>query len=125
MAQINVLPLSTYPMGTRNIGPVNIADGVSKATFAFQRCTTATPTVWPDVATKLAFTLEYSIDDGLNWTLGPALTAEGGIAFNRDGSEAQYTYVIGGLPAGTNRKIRATITISGTDLFTSVDALVV
>lgn len=75
------------PSGTQNIPTTALPVEVTSLTISIARCTTATPTVWPDIATTLSLQLEISVDGGENWTPGGGLTAVGGIALNKHGVE--------------------------------------
>ena len=121
MASVQVLPLANYANGTRNIGPIDIADNVQSIDFNIQRCTTATPTIWPNSTTILDYASEMSIDGG-PWQPAGGFTASGGIGFDKQHNEAPFTLGGGTLIAGINRQYRATLTISGGPLRSTATA---
>lgn len=112
MASVQVMPLANYANGTHAAGPIDIADDVVSVDFNIQRCTTATPTIWPNASTILTITPEVSVDGGPFVENGPS-TSSGGIGFDKHGGEAPFTLAGGALPAGINRRYRVTATISG------------
>lgn len=120
VSSVQVLPLANYPNGTRVLGPIDFADDVTSVDFSIARCTTATPTIWPNVSTTLDVVPEVSVDGGVTWTEAGAFHSYGGIASGKGGvGEAAFTIGGGSLPAGTNRQYRVTVTIGGGPLRSS------
>lgn len=114
MSSVQVLPLANYANGVHGpLGPVDIADNVTSVDFSIQRCTTATPTIWPNASTTLDVLPEVSLDGGSTWIEAGRFTSAGGIVHDKTGGETQFTRGGGGLPAGTGRKYRVTATIAG------------
>jgi hypothetical protein len=109
VADVTVLPLSNYN-GTRSFGPVAIPDAVHSLVFRVARCTSATPTIWPNEATVLACDIE--IFNNGEWRGWAGMRSEGGIASGRFGGEAAETTIGGVLPEGTGRQLRGTVTIT-------------
>lgn len=105
-----VIPLANYPTGTYNIPVSNVPSWATRLSFDMARCTTATPTIWPNESTTITINIELQIDGG-EWRPFLGFTAKGGIA-SRNGVEAQRSGTGSGLPAGNNRKIRGTVSIS-------------
>jgi hypothetical protein len=112
MSSVQVLPLANYSNGSHTAGPIDIADDVTSVDFQIQRCTTATPTIWPNASTLLTITPEVSVDGGPFVENGPS-TSSGGIGFDKNHNEAAFTLAGGALPAGVNRRYRVTATITG------------
>lgn len=123
MAEIVVLPLANYASGTYQFGPVAIADAVNSVMFKVARCTTASPTIWPDPATTLTVALEISVDGG-EWLNQGGWGAMGGISPDRNGNEAAASFGGGALFPGVNRRSRGTITISNGPLRSTMSVLV-
>lgn len=120
MSSVQVLPLANYPNQTRTLGPIDIADDVTSVDFSIARCTTATPTIWPNASTTLDVLPEVSIDGGVSWIEAGRFSTWGGIAAGKGGvGEAAFTIGGGSLPVGTNRQYRVTITIGGGPLRSS------
>lgn len=122
MTNVVVLPLNDYANGTRSFGPIDIATDVTSILFNVQRCTTATPTVWPSSSTKLTITPEVSTDGGVSWIEAGRTTNEGGIQTFK-GSELTFSRSGGGLPAevgGVTRKYRVTTDVTGGPIRTSM-----
>jgi len=114
MASIQVLPLANYSNGVRVSSAIDIADDVTSVDFSIQRCTTATPTIWPNASTVLDILPEVSLDGGTTWIEAGRSTAPGGIITSvKAGGEVPFMIGGGSLPAGTNRKYRVTTTITG------------
>lgn len=120
MASVQVLPLGNYPNGTRNLGPVDIADDVTSVDISIARCTTATPAIWPNESTVLTITPEVSVDGGVTWIeAGKSVSAGGIVVSGRTGQEVAVSRSGGSLPAGTNRRYRVTVQITGGPLRSS------
>ena len=122
MASVQVLPLNNYANGTRQLGPLDLASDVTSVLFSIQRCTTATPTVWPNVTTTLEITPEVSLDGGSTWIEAGKTTNVGGIQPSKFGTELAFALSGGGLPAevgGVTRQYRVQTVIAGGPLRTS------
>lgn len=112
MASVQVLPLANYPNGTHTSGIIDIADDVTSVDFNIQRCTTATPTIWPNASTILVIAPEVSVDGGPFIANGSS-SSSGGIGFDKHGGEAAFTLAGGSLPPGINRRYRVSAIITG------------
>lgn len=122
VSSVQVLPLGNYN-GTHVAGPVNVADNVTSVDISIQRCTTATPAIWPNVTTVLAITPEVSTDAGETWGEAGASVSPGGISFGKGGLEAPFSISGGSLPAAVNgitRQYRCTFVITGGPLRSAV-----
>ncbi len=122
MASVQVLPLNNYANGTRVLGPIDVADDVTSIDFNIQRCTSATPTVWPNAATTLDITPEVSIDGGLTWVESGKSTNVGGIQQAKGGGELAFARSGGSIPSAANgitRQYKVTTVIAGGPLRTS------
>lgn len=107
-----VIPLNDYPSGSRQFGPFNVPDSSTTAYFEFARCTTATPDIWPNTATRLQIDLEGSTDGGQTWTPAGGAGAFGGIHTLRNGTESTLSTFVVPLPVATGRKIRINVAIT-------------
>ena len=121
-----VLNRGNYPSGTRSIPERAVADDVRSIGFELARCTTAEPTLWPNVSTTVEVTVEVQYD-GVWKPLG-SWTAQGGIAEKQDsakdgGGEWDRSFCIFTLPPGTGRRIRGTANITNGPLRTEVTVL--
>ena len=122
MASVQVLPLNNYANGTRQLGPIDLASDVTSVLFSIQRCTTATPTVWPNASTTLEIVPEVSLDGGVTWIEAGRTTNVGGIQLSKFGTELAFALSGGYLPAevgGVTRQYRVQTTIAGGPLRTS------
>ena len=122
MASVSVLPLNNYANGTRQLGPIDLASDVTSVLFSIQRCTTATPTVWPNASTTLEIIPEVSLDGGVTWIEAGRTTNVGGIQLSKFGTELAFALSGGYLPAevgGVTRQYRVQTTIAGGPLRTS------
>jgi hypothetical protein len=122
MASVQVLPLNNYANGSRQLGPIDLASDVTSVLFNIQRCTTATPTIWPNVTTTLEIIPEVSLDGGSTWIEAGRTTNVGGIQLSKFGTELAFCLSGGGLPAevgGVTRQYRVQTTIAGGPLRTS------
>ena len=121
MASVQVLPLNNYANGTRELGPIDVASDVTSIDFSIQRCTTATPTVWPNVATTLEIIPQVSVDGGVTWNDAGRSTNVGGISLFR-GNEVAFSRSGGSIPpqvGGVTRQYKVTTIIAGGPLRTS------
>src|SRR4051812_5826333 len=84
------IPLKDYATGERTVERA-IAVDVRSIKLTLQRCTTATPTIWPQLTTFVNLELSGSFDGGATWIPMGAWGAFGGIFIRRDGSEAQIS----------------------------------
>jgi len=122
---VNALPLATYAAGTYNVGPVSLADNVTRIQFDVARCTTADPTIWPVVTDTVEFSFQFSTNGGGSWQQWFDGSSGGGIASNPKTGELATMQVAGELPAGTNRQAKGQVTVtSATGIRTKVDVTV-
>lgn len=117
-----VLPQGTYAIGTRVLGPANVPLGATEIALSLDGGAMTNP------ALHVAITLDLSLDGGVTWNnphpqadpFPVGMTLDGG-AKNRQGLPLG-TYFIGTtLPdaSNPNRRIRATVVISGQALTTA------
>jgi hypothetical protein len=120
MSSVQVLPLGNYANGVHGpFGPIDIADDVISVDISIARCTTATPTIWPNASTIVDVLPEISVDGGTTWSEAGRATSNGGISFGKGGVEVANMLAGGSLPQTTARKYRVTVTISGGPLRSS------
>lgn len=119
MARQTVLDLGEYASGTYNFGPVNVGNNVQRVGIEIQRCTTATPTVWPDPASSIDVKLDVSFDNGTTWQYAGGAGAVGGIHVRRDGQESAYSSLSIGVPGSAERRLRGSVTIVNGPIRTS------
>jgi hypothetical protein len=122
MSSVQVLPLGNYANGARELGPVDIADDVTSILISFARCTSASPTIWPNASTILTITPQVSVDAGASWVECGASVSPGGISFFR-GNEVAFGQSGGGIPPAVNgvtRQYKCTVNIVGGPLRSSV-----
>lgn len=116
--------VSNFPVnlasGVQALGPSALPDGMSSLTVRMARCTTVSPTIWPNVTTTIAVALFVSVDGGLSWIAAGAFTAGGGI-YIRGGVELVETNLtVSPIPAGSSRQVKGTITVADGPLVSSV-----
>jgi len=119
---IDHVPIN-QPTGTHTYGAYNVPDGVSSATLRIARCTTATPTFWPNASTTVDAKAMMSFDNGATFPYQVAtISSKGGIVTHPDtGEQVTETGVsVTGVRLGANRKIQATITVTNGPLVTQV-----
>jgi hypothetical protein len=106
--------------GSQDLGPVTLPNGLTSLKITIKRCTTATPTIWPNAATTIKASLFVSVDGGVNWIASGSLTSAGGI-YVRNGVEVPNTILeVVPIPTGTSRQIKATITVANGPLVSNV-----
>lgn len=112
MASVTVLPLAVYPANTYQIPEADIADDVTEVRAAFQRCTSADPTVWPLASTTISYDFDVSVN-GAPYQDFIAGSDPGGLVTSpKTGIELAWSDLGDNLPPGINRKIRGTVTTS-------------
>jgi hypothetical protein len=122
---VNLLPLALYPPGAYTIPATPLQDGVASVRFAVQRCTTASPTVWPNATDWVIFDFQMSRDGGATWQQYFSGGSPGGIALDKFGVEVPEMTVQWDLPPVTNRQVRGGVTVqSAIGVRTKVDVTV-
>jgi len=112
-----VLPLANYQNGIRQVPERSLPDSASELYFEFARCTSATPSIWPNETTRLQMDFEGSTD-GITWFPAGGFSSIGGIITRFNGVEVPLTTIRLPLPKLAGRLIRATIQITGGPLRT-------
>lgn len=97
--------------GSQSFGPVTVTDGLNALVVRLARCTTATPTFWPNAVTSVDAQLELSMDGGATWESAGGLGSVGGINTLRGGGESTETVLRCPLRSGNARRLRATVTV--------------
>jgi hypothetical protein len=103
------------PTGTQEFGPANVPSTVTSFGVRLARCTTATPTFWPNASTTVNASLLLSNDGGATYPRGAGgFTGAGGI-IKVQGVEAPESNMFGGVsaPLGAGWQIKAVITVTG------------
>ena len=89
MARTRELPLANYPTGVRSFVR-QVPNGLAGFRIEIARCTSATPTIWPNEASEIVLRVVPSYDGGATFDrkgLG-GYRVGGGIKVRRDGTEA-------------------------------------
>lgn len=105
------------PSGVRTFGPFDVPDGTTLIVFKLDRCTTATPTIWPNASTAITLSAylaaghapDSSSRDSPDFIGG--ITANGGILIARDGSELTSSTYGCPLAAGVSRQVTFTLNV--------------
>lgn len=110
---VRVLPVANYAGGTRSIGPISIANDVTRVGASILRCTSGDLTLWPLPTQSIALDFEASYDGGQTWEEWFNASDVGGLVVSRrTGVEIPAMEFEQSLRPGTNRRIRGTITLS-------------
>lgn len=107
-----IVPLGTYPAGTRNFGPLAIQQGAVRAVCSIDIQDMTTPDKSFDYETEISY------DDGANWVTLTGARFTGQVV--KAGVTKQTNSVGLSQPENANRRIRGFITTVGT-ITTSVD----
>jgi len=102
------------PTGTHDYGPVNMPDSLAQATVRLARCTTATPSYWPNTSTRVSAQVLMSFDGGITFPhLIVGFSATGGIIYDKDGNEIPESNArTVDMPGGLGRKVKATVSVT-------------
>ena len=116
MATIQI-PGRTVNVGVNVFGPVTIPTGVSQADFRVDR------TQFLDPGATVQGVLEVSQNGGTNWTEQGRFGDSGGVPVSDPGDPPITDfYMLGinlGNPANNNRRVRLTLTVTGSAFTTS------
>jgi len=122
MATVQLLPLGNYANGQQDFGPIDVADDVTEILFGIQRCTTATPTVWPSSSTTVEIIPQVSTDGGATYVEAGRTMNAGGIQTFK-GTELAFSQSGGSLPPpanGITRKYKVSTIVAGGPIRTSL-----
>ena len=122
MEQLKI-QLANYPNGVRVFETPDVEPGATRWALFLDRCTTATPTIWPNVSTTLKIDAEMSTDGGVTWEYASGSSpSPGGIQIGSDGvmvgENAVYEHSAYLRPA-PSRRLRISVVIAGGPLRTS------
>lgn len=115
------LPLGNYPNGARSTAWRAVPDTATFISVELARCTSADLTIWPSVSTMVDLMIELSMDGGASVYLRATEgQIPGGIMPGKGGGEATRTRIaLSPIPAGTNRMVRISASVSGGPIRTS------
>jgi hypothetical protein len=107
------IPLTTLPLGSRDFGPVTIADAEVKIVLTIDRTVTGglnslTP------ASVAAVDVSQSNDGGGTWQLNVGGTFPGGLIPTMKAGNLTVSALNVDLAPGTSRRLKATLTVTGT-----------
>ena len=111
MTTVTALPTNTYSAGTYTVPATSLSDAVSSIGIAILRCTSADTTIWPNSTDTISFDLQVSLDGGVTYQEWASGSDHGGILTGKHG-EVPTMNIQGTLPAGTNRFMKGSITLS-------------
>lgn len=109
MATFNI-PLTTLPVGSRDFGPVTVADNDTEVTLSVDRTVSGGLNATPSAS--LVVQVSQSGDSGATWKVIAAATFPGGTV-NFRGSVLTASQLITTWDPGTGRQGKATIAVSG------------
>lgn len=133
MAKVRRLPLATYQNGTREFGPWAFPNGLEGFDIRVGRCTTATPTIWPNENTRVSFVVEFSFDGGQTYPHRESWTPQGGGIKSKNGVElaeesVSWRFEVAGEDgqpvAYEPTHAKATVTVTGGPIRTYCDVTV-
>lgn len=109
------IPLGNYGNGSRSFGPWAFPNGLDGFEIRIGRCTTATPTIWPNSSTRITFDVDFSFDGGLTYPLRQTWTPQGGgiVQGKNGGPELDSEAVSWKFKPDEPTHAKATVTISG------------
>jgi hypothetical protein len=98
------------PSGSFSIPAENVPDTLTSVRFSLKRCTTATPTFWPNIATVLNAEAWLSIDGAAFRMCGFVLGAPGGIEVENSIEQPLWWWGFSLFP-GVNRQARFEVSV--------------
>lgn len=98
------------PTGLQQLPERNVPNALERVTMRLKRCTTATPTFWPNASTVLHAEAWLSIDNAPFVRISALRGAAGGILLD-DGVEQPEWYWFFTIWPGANRRIRFDIEV--------------
>jgi len=118
MTTVVVAPLADYAAGTFTVNEFSVADSVSRFVVTIQRCTGATPTIWP--SSSVGFTASFDFFDGSQWIPNVFFLSDSGGIRTSHAADVPASYAIWPFPAGAGRKLRGAVIVTGGTLRSSV-----
>jgi hypothetical protein len=108
------IPLTSLAVGTRSFGPANVGANDSGVQLNIDRSVANGLTATS--ATSIGVDIEISLDGGVNWMLQGHCTFVGGVRTDLDTGQTvlnEYIFIALMDSGNPNRRIRATLTVSG------------
>lgn len=118
MSQVFNIPQASYPNGTTTIPKTALPANSTQISLVLNRCTTATPTIWPNSTTTIAVDLQISYDGGASFVAAGGFTSAGGIVHNLHGVDLMQSVGRWSLQAGATH-VQGTLVIAGGPMLTS------
>jgi hypothetical protein len=112
MASTFTIPLTTLPVGQRDLGPANVPDADTFARITIDRTVTGGLNSLT-TATTIDITIWQSDDGGTTWFGGGGTTCIGGV---KNGRFANADNVNVSFEPGTSRKVKATVVVAGSSV---------
>lgn len=115
----------SIPTGTFNIPETAVPANTHSLQFDLGLCTTADPTIWPNVSTTVDIALEVSYDNKATWVGGGGASGiQGGIHLMKDGvtEQTQGGFIAGFTNSPTHARGTVVVTNGPLVTFGSVQA---
>lgn len=112
MATTFTIPLTTLPVGSRDLGPSHPADTETSILLTVDRTVTGGLNSLTS-ASELDFLVMQSNDGGTTWELRVGGTMPGGVFTLPKGGTATSSTLRVDLAPGTSRQLKGTVTVSG------------
>lgn len=124
MAKSRALSLANYPSGSRQFGPWAFPNGLDGFDIRIGRCTTATPTIWPNASTRVSLVMEFSFDGGETYPHVETWTPQGGGIVSKNGVELAEESAGWRYSPNQPTHAKATVTVTNGPIRTYVDVTV-
>jgi len=112
------IPSTTLPVGARDFGPANLNDNDTHISLTIDRTVSGGLDATP--AARIEIEAWQSNDGGVTWVLIVGGNLPGGPQFSVDKQGVQHPYTTGvvgnDLMPGTGRRIKATLTVTGSSV---------
>lgn len=123
MATTLTIPLTTLPVGTRNLGPSHPADAESQILLTIDRTVTGGLNSLTS-ASRLSAGVDQSNDGGVTWQSVAGFNDAGGTILGKTGQPVTQNTMQTWLIPGASRQLRATVTVTGPSAIAVAGSLV-
>lgn len=116
--QVFSFPQTSIPTGTFPVSKSSLPASITSLTLSLARCTTNTPTIWPNATTTVTGDLQVSLDGGVTFQDLGGFSSPGGIFTQKDGTQLTNTVCTWTLPPNATH-LQGTLVVANGPCVTS------